>query len=95
MNSEHTTDESPQPERVFLSYDEAVAMLPDKETIHVFTNPGMGILVGADWDRESLLKVLAEHRPELSGQVATEMKHGLCVQDHYPLLFIETKGGAA
>lgn len=95
MQNEHTTGASPQEERVFLSYDDAVAMIPDKGTVHVFTNPGIGILVGSDWERESILKVLAECNPELSGQVATEMKHGIHVANHWPPLFIETTGGAA
>lgn len=63
--------------RVFLSYDEAVAMLPDGDPIHTFANPGMNMLVGADWSREHVLELLKTGAPELAGDAATGMGHGL------------------
>lgn len=63
-------------DRVFLSYEEAVAMLPDKKDIHTFVQGGMA-LMGADWDRKSILELLKTGRPELSGEMATSMGHGM------------------
>jgi hypothetical protein len=74
VSSETETEES---NRVFLSYEDAVAMLPDGDPIHTFVNPGMNMLVGADWSRDSILEILKNGRPELSGDAATGMGHGL------------------
>jgi hypothetical protein len=59
-----------------LTYGQALAMLPDGDEIHAFTNPA-GMLVGADWDRSDVLALLRTGRPELSGDQATAMGHGL------------------
>ena len=77
-------------DRVKLSAAEAIAMLPDKEDIHTFRNPG-GMLVGADWGREIIVEAIEKCGCELSGDQATTMKHGLVLQDEHGYLFIETK----
>jgi hypothetical protein len=64
--------------RDFLTYDEAVALLPDGDSIHCFISPSAGMLVGADWSRAEVLKCLELGRPELAGPAATGMGHGLC-----------------
>lgn len=64
-------------DRVFLSYDDAVALLPDGEEIHTFVNPSNNMLVGADWSREHILELLKTGAPELAGDAATSMGHGL------------------
>lgn len=63
-------------DRIKLSYDEAVALLPDGDDIHTFINPG-GMLIGADWRRQQVLDILKTGSPELSGQMATDMGHGI------------------
>lgn len=63
-------------ERVFLSYEEAEAMLPDGDTIHTFASNGM-MIIGADWDRKDVLNLLKTGKPELAGDMATGMGHGL------------------
>lgn len=63
-------------ERVFLSYEEAVAMLPDGDRIHTFAGGGMA-LIGADWDRKDILELLKTGAPELAGEMATSMGHGM------------------
>ena len=78
-------------ERVFLSFEEAVKMLPDGEYIHTFRNPGAGLMVGADHDRTELLEKMKESDLELSGEAATAMKHGLVLFDDNGPLFIATK----
>lgn len=64
-------------ERVYLSYDEAVAMLPDGDEIHTFVNPTGGMMVGADWSRESVLELFKTGLPEIAGEMATSMGHGI------------------
>lgn len=78
-------------EKTFIDYEEAVSMLPDSETIHTFVNPGVGMLVGADWDRKDILKAFETHRPCLTGPQATAMKHGLSFWDGTRNVFVETK----
>lgn len=77
-----------------LTYDQAVALLPGDERIHTFVNPA-GMLVGADWDREDILALLRDGRPELSGDQASAMGHGLVAfrgegADKHPV-FIATR----
>jgi hypothetical protein len=75
-----------------LTYDQAVAMLPDGDRIHTFVNPA-GILIGADWDRQDILALLIGGEPELSGDQATGVGHGLVAfrgEDRHPV-FIATK----
>ena len=62
--------------RVFLSYEEAEAMLPDGDTIHTFAGGGM-MLIGADWSRKDVLELFKTGKPELAGDMATSMGHGL------------------
>lgn len=66
-------------ERVRLTFDEAVAMLPDGDDIHTFRQAAVGTLIGADWPRADILEHIAKHGAELSGEHATRMKHGICV----------------
>lgn len=77
-------------ERVFLSLEEVEAMLPEGDTIHTFRNPA-GVLIGADWHREDLIKHIKEYKPELSGGMAEGMNHGIVIIDNLGALFIATK----
>ena len=80
-------------ERVFLNYDDAVAMLPDEDTVHTFVNAPFGLL-GADWSREDILELLKSGKPELSGKMATNMDHGIIAWrggGKGEAVFIETK----
>jgi len=77
-------------ERVPLTYEQALAMLPAGERIHTF-RAGGNLLLGADWPRESLYAVIREFGAELSGPSATGMGHGIAVIDRVGVLFIETK----
>jgi hypothetical protein len=79
-------------ERQELTYDEAVALLPDGDDIHTILNPG-SIMLGADWSREAILNLLRESpRREVTGPMAQAMGHGLAALDvDGRTLFIETK----
>ena len=53
---------------VLLSYDEAVALLPEGERIHTILDSGIALL-GADWDRDQVLGLLrTTDRREVTGQ---------------------------
>lgn len=75
-----------------LTYDEAVALLPDGDSIHTFLNSSIA-LVGADWARPAILTLLREtDRREVTGAAAQSMGHGLAAfrADGTPV-FIETR----
>jgi hypothetical protein len=81
-------------ERVYLTVEQALAMLPEGERVHTFRGGG-AMMIGCDWDRADIEMAIREtdHR-ELSGQVATAMKHGLCIKEGGTALFVATKEGA-
>jgi hypothetical protein len=77
--------------RIFFTADEAIAMLPDGETVHTFRS-GVGILIGADWDRDDLIRAIRANKCEQGGEQCTAMGHGLVVwtSETNPL-FVETR----
>jgi hypothetical protein len=83
----------PSDEPEFLTYDEAVALLPGGERIHTFMQAGP-VVIGADWDRAKILELLREAGPEIevTGPSAQSMGHGLAAYraDGEPV-FIETR----
>jgi hypothetical protein len=83
-------------EAVLLTYDEAVALVPESERIHTFLDLGIALL-GADWDRDQVLDLLrVTDRREVTGPAAQSMGHGLAAFRDGEPVFIETrKGGAA
>jgi hypothetical protein len=84
MEKQHRGD------RVFLTFEEAEKMLPDGEWVHTFRGGGM-MMIGADWKRKDILDALKEYKPELSGEMATSMGHGLVLEDKMGYLFIATR----
>ena len=78
-------------ENVYLTFEEAVEMLPDSDHVHTFRNPGPGIMIGADFDRTKLLEKMKQSTVRLSGKSATAMKHGMALFDDTGPLFIATK----
>jgi hypothetical protein len=80
-----------EPDEVLLTYDEAVALLPDGDRIHTFVNPA-GILVGADWDRGDVLALLRDtDRREVTGPAAQAFGHGLAAMHDGRPVFIEAR----
>ncbi len=64
-------------------------MLPDGDEVHTFRSaPGM--MLGADWDRQTVIAAMAECGVELSGPMATAMGHGLVLFDPKPLFIATT-----
>lgn len=79
-------------ERVKLTKEQVLSILPDGENIHTFRQAGNS-LIGADWEREEILKALEKYDFELSGEVATRMRHGIAFRDEYGWVFVHTKKG--
>lgn len=78
-------------EVTLLSYDEAVALLPDGDQIHTFLDGGIA-LIGADWDRADVLALLERtDRREVTGPAAQAMHHGLAAFRGGVPVFIETR----
>lgn len=77
-------------DRKSLTLEQAETMLPDKRGIHTFRQAGP-VLIGTDWPRADVLELFRSYTPELSGENATRMGHGIAVQDNRGWLFVETR----
>lgn len=82
--------------KYYLTYEEAVSILPNSENIHTFINEAFG-LIGADWSKEEILDKLKQTDSviELTGETARAMGHGMCVYSkdakyQSNILFIQT-----
>lgn len=75
-------------EQLTISFDEAVKLLPEGDTIHTFRNSG-SMLLGADWGREALLAAMRDTEIHITGKAAQAMKHGLAIIHNGSWLFIE------
>lgn len=64
--------------RKFITAEEAIGLLPDKDSIHTFYDV-MSTLFGADWSRADVIKEL--NKPgmviEIAGELARGMNHGI------------------
>lgn len=81
-------------ERLYLTAEQAISILPDRESTHTFYNPSFG-LFGADWEREELEdKIRNSDFREVTGEQAKGMKHGLAIYNQTSkqgdILFVET-----
>ena len=77
--------------KVLISADQAIGTLPDKEEIHTFRNPRVGVLFGCDWLKEYCIEKLhAASHIELTGPSARKMNHGIAIPDEDGMVFIET-----
>lgn len=92
----HSEDARTKDERVELTPEQAIAMLPDGEYVHTFYDLG-GTLFGADHGRRSIERSIRDaEKRELAGEAATRMRHGLVLHPkgakwHSELLFVETR----
>lgn len=81
-------------DRIFLSEQQAIDLLPEGERIHTFLNAPLA-LIGSDWSREDVIdKIRRSDFREVAGNGARSMEHGLAVYDSgYALMdvvFFET-----
>lgn len=66
--------------KIFLSKEQAKKLIKGK-SIHTFRT-GTGLLLGADWSRESLLDAIensSENALEIGGEQCKAMGHGLVI----------------
>lgn len=77
--------------RVFLTNEQAIAMLPDGDYIHTFRQTVSGVILGVNRERGEILAAIAKFKPELSGDVAASIGHGLVIEDGRGFIFIETR----
>lgn len=77
--------------RVFFSFEQAVSLLPDGDDIHVFLNPHGGMLIGADWSRQSVMDMLKVGEPQLGGNACLSMGHGLVCKNKGQFHFVATR----
>lgn len=75
---------------VLLSYDQAVSMLADGDDVHVFLNPN-GMLIGADWSRQSVLDMIRVGAPQIGGDACLSMGHGLVCKHEGRFHFVATR----
>lgn len=74
-----------------ISAKAAVEALPEGDMIHTFRNPTSTILLGADWDRDKIVKLIRDaEEVRITGEEAQGMQHGLAVADGQGWLFVET-----
>lgn len=82
-------------ERIILTADEAISLLPEGDEIHTTRQTGF-MFIGADWSREDIIDAIQKsERREITGPVARSMGHGLAL---YPknakyqsdILFVQT-----
>lgn len=79
-----------------LTQEQAIAMLADGETVHVFRNVA-GFLIGANWTRAQVIEAIQKSgQCELAGPQAEKSGHGLVVfppdaEFHSDVFFVATK----
>lgn len=82
-------------EKVWLTVEEALAMLVEREDgrVHTFMQSAGGMPLGADWDRADVVALLErEGRAKLTTGIAASMGHGWCCQDEKQrIIFVETR----
>lgn len=78
--------------RIMLLSHEVDAMLVDGDIIHTYRDAG-NMFIGCELERATVLEMARRHGAELSGEMATSMRHGLAVYDGKVPVFCETKQG--
>ncbi len=76
-------------ERVKLTMEQSLGMLPITVNVHTFRQSAIAV-IGADWERDEIIKHIEKFGAELAGEIATGMGHGLVVEDERGFLFVET-----
>lgn len=77
-------------DREYLTYAQALALLPSGNNIRTCTEPTPGVIVVATWTRAQIRQLLRKHRPELAGPLAARSGYGIAVVRE-SAIWIETK----
>jgi len=78
-------------EKIFLTAEQAIGLLSNEEDIHTFRS-WTGILIGADWSRNELIRSFQSAGNEdiqIGGDQCKAMGHGLVLFTGNDPLFIE------
>lgn len=77
-------------ERLTVSLSEAIELLPKSEKVHCFSNPAASVLVGADWERDEVIRTFQQaEKIFISGPSAQSTGHGLFISQDGRNLFFE------
>lgn len=78
--------------RQYLTPKEAIAFLPDGDTVHTFRGGGR-VLLGCDWEKQQIIDAINTAKNlEVTGTTAQSMRHGLAIHEQDGgMLFVETK----
>lgn len=79
-----------QEDRVILTKEEALSLLPDEDSIHTFRGLP-GVLIGADWDKKELVEEIEHCKCEIGGPMCRALDHGLVIWTGNDPLFIKTR----
>ena len=79
-------------DKIILSAEEAISLLPEGQHIHNYKNPGAGLMLGIDFERADAEKHIRKAiQREIGGPGCQAMKHALVVWDtEKSLSFFET-----
>ena len=73
-----SADEKP----VHLTPGEAMSVIAPGDQVHCFANNAVGMLIGADWDRDDVQEAMdAAKNIQIAGGMARRMKHGVVLPD--------------
>lgn len=73
-----------------ITFEEAINLLPEGAMVHTFRQVGP-VLLGADWERDSIIEAMRSAVVEETGPAAQAMHHGLAILEGGRYLFIATK----
>lgn len=75
-----------------LTADEAIAMLADGDEVHCILNPNIDMLLGADWAREDVIKLIRSSSDiRATGPMAQSMGHGVAALANGDWHYFSTK----
>jgi hypothetical protein len=74
-------------DRVLLTTEQAIAMLPDDVVVHVFSMH----MTDAEWSRDAVVDMINNGICELAGPHAESLGHKLAVQSGDKIWFVQTK----
>ncbi len=79
-------------EKILLTAEEAISLLPEGPYVHNYKNPGVGLMIGIDFERDSAEECIRNAvQCEIGGPGCKSMKHALVVwKTERDLSFFET-----
>lgn len=67
-------------DRIILTKDQAINLIGERKQVHTFANPGVGMMIGADHSRKSIIKTINDAKLiEIGGDMCKNMGHGLVI----------------